>query len=174
MSVQKSIFVIESNDFAAKRLGDGLAAFGYGGCVKIVKNAFEAADSAVIRLSYPIRLGRVLDQIAGVLSEDRQDNILNIGDARLDVYRGFYHKDANSDAVRLTEKEVALLVLLYEAGGRAVSRETMLDDVWQYADGVETHTLETHIYRLRQKIEEDPARPKILQTDDFGYFLVLK
>lgn len=174
MDAQKSIFVIESNDFVAQQLCKGLALHGYDGCVKIIKSISEAADSAAIKLSYPVRFGRVLDQVSSALSDGGQGKILNLGGARVDVHRGFYYKDEHSEAVRLTEKEVALLLLLYQANGEAVSRERMLDDVWQYATGVETHTLETHIYRLRQKIESDPANPKILQTNDSGYFLVLE
>ena len=59
--------------------------------------------------------------------------------------------------VRLTEKETAILRYLYRAGQRPVSRETLLQEVWGYNSGVTTHTLETHIYRLRQKIEKDAA-----------------
>src|SRR5690606_22721894 len=73
--------------------------------------------------------------------------------------------------IRLTEKESHILRLLVASGGQAVSRKRLLDDVWQYADGIQTHTLETHIYRLRQKIEDDPAQPKILLTDEAGYRL---
>ena len=64
--------------------------------------------------------------------------------------------------VRLTEKETAILRYLYRAGQRPVSRETLLQEVWGYNSGVTTHTLETHIYRLRQKVEKDAANPAIL------------
>src|SRR6516162_8023096 len=60
---------------------------------------------------------------------------------------------ANARKVRLTEKETAILRFLYRAGQLPVSRETLLQEVWGYNSGVTTHTLETHIYRLRQKIE---------------------
>src|SRR6201997_126465 len=71
--------------------------------------------------------------------------------------------------VRLTEKETSILRYLYRAGQRAVSRETLLQEVWGYNSGVTTHTLETHIYRLRQKIEKDAANPEILVTEAGGY-----
>jgi DNA-binding response OmpR family regulator len=74
--------------------------------------------------------------------------------------------------VRLTEKETAILRYLYRAGQRPVSRETLLQEVWGYNSGVTTHTLETHIYRLRQKIEKDAANPEILVTEAGGYKLV--
>jgi DNA-binding response OmpR family regulator len=74
--------------------------------------------------------------------------------------------------VRLTEKETAILRYLYRAGQQAVSRETLLQEVWGYNSGVTTHTLETHVYRLRQKVEQDAANPSILVTDSGGYKLV--
>ena len=59
--------------------------------------------------------------------------------------------------IRLTEKETSILKYLYRAGDRPVGRDTLLGEVWGYNAGVTTHTLETHIYRLRQKIERDPS-----------------
>ncbi len=74
--------------------------------------------------------------------------------------------------IRLTEKETAILRYLYRAGQKSVSRETLLQEVWGYNSGVTTHTLETHVYRLRQKVEKDAANPAILITDAGGYKLV--
>ena len=73
--------------------------------------------------------------------------------------------------IHLTEKETAILRYLYRAG-ETVPRETLLQEVWGYNSGVTTHTLETHIYRLRQKIEKDAAAPAILVTEAGGYKLV--
>jgi DNA-binding response OmpR family regulator len=70
------------------------------------------------------------------------------------------------------EKETAILRFLYRAGLRPISREVLLQEVWGYNSGVTTHTLETHIYRLRQKIEKDAASPEILVTEAGGYKLV--
>jgi DNA-binding response OmpR family regulator len=74
--------------------------------------------------------------------------------------------------LRLTEKETSILRYLYRAGERPASRERLLQEVWGYNSGVTTHTLETHIYRLRQKIEKDAAAPAILVTSAGGYKLV--
>jgi DNA-binding response OmpR family regulator len=73
--------------------------------------------------------------------------------------------------VRLTEKETAILKYLYRAGDRIVTRDILLSEVWGYNSGVTTHTLETHIYRLRQKIERDPSRAELLVTEAGGYKL---
>ena len=74
--------------------------------------------------------------------------------------------------LRLTEKETAILRFLYRAGQDVVSREILLKEVWGYNAAVTTHTLETHIYRLRQKIEIDPTKAVLLVTEAGGYKLV--
>ena len=79
---------------------------------------------------------------------------------------------ADGTKLRLTEKETAILRYLYRAGQQTVAREVLLKEVWGYNAAVTTHTLETHIYRLRQKIETDPTRAAMLVTDAGGYKLV--
>ncbi len=74
--------------------------------------------------------------------------------------------------VRLTEKETAILKYLHRAGDQAIARDVLLGEVWGYNAAVTTHTLETHVYRLRQKIERDPAHAEILVTETGGYRLV--
>ncbi|MEZ5896234.1 MAG: response regulator transcription factor [Parvularculaceae bacterium] len=75
--------------------------------------------------------------------------------------------------IRLTEKEASILKFLYRAGGKPVTRDVLLDEVWGYNSGVTTHTLETHVYRLRQKIEPDPSSASLLLTEAGGYRLAL-
>ena len=79
--------------------------------------------------------------------------------------------DPQGRKVRLTEKETSILKYLYRAGEKPVSREELLAEVWGYNAGVTTHTLETHVYRLRQKIETDPASARLLLTEAGGYRL---
>ena len=78
---------------------------------------------------------------------------------------------ARNRKVRLTDKECAILRFLYRAGGKPVPRQTLLHEVWGYSSGVTTHTLETHMYRLRQKIEADPTQPRLLLTEPGCYRL---
>jgi len=73
--------------------------------------------------------------------------------------------------LRLTEKETNILKFLYRAGDKVVTRDVLLHEVWGYNAGVTTHTLETHIYRLRQKIEPDPGNASLLLTESGGYKL---
>lgn len=76
------------------------------------------------------------------------------------------------DMLRLTEKETAILRYLYRAGDGSVGRDTLLQEIWGYNPAVTTHTLETHIYRLRQKLETDPLGGGVLVTDPGGYRLM--
>ena len=73
--------------------------------------------------------------------------------------------------IRLTEKETNILRLLLRAGGETVARDKLLEEVWGYNAQVTTHTLETHVYRLRQKIEDDPSNSELLITETGGYRL---
>ena len=79
--------------------------------------------------------------------------------------------DPSGQKIRLTEKETAILKFLYRAGEKSVTRDVLLHEVWGYNSGVTTHTLETHIYRLRQKIERRPAQAELLITEAGGYRL---
>ncbi|HYS46036.1 MAG TPA: response regulator transcription factor [Rhizomicrobium sp.] len=77
---------------------------------------------------------------------------------------------AEGRKVRLTEKETNILKFLHASPG-TVPRDILLHEVWGYSPAVATHTLETHIYRLRKKIEQDPAKAQILLTEGGGYRL---
>lgn len=80
--------------------------------------------------------------------------------------------DQRGSKVRLTEKEASIIKYLYRAEQKVVTRDVLLEEVWGYNSGVTTHTLETHVYRLRQKIEHDPSNAAILVTESGGYKLV--
>ena len=79
--------------------------------------------------------------------------------------------DERQKKIRLTEKETSILKYLYRAGEKPVARDELLTEVWGYNAGVTTHTLETHVYRLRQKIEPDPTNARLLLTEAGGYRL---
>ena len=80
--------------------------------------------------------------------------------------------DEDENKIRLTEKEASIIRFLYRAEQKVVPRNDILEKVWGYNSGVTTHTLETHVYRLRQKIEKDPSNAEILVTESGGYKLV--
>lgn len=83
----------------------------------------------------------------------------------------FLLQTPDKNEIVLTEKERDILLYIYRQMPNPVMRDALLHAVWGYGDNIETHTLETHIYRLRQKIETDPSSPQFLQTTDEGYIL---
>ncbi|MBO0332777.1 response regulator transcription factor [Sneathiella sp. CAU 1612] len=125
-------------------------------------------------VSKPFRIGVLLARIRSQLRQHEQseDAVFTIGPYSFrPAGKLMLHKET-AQKVRLTEKETAILKYLYRAGKKVVTRDILLNEVWGYNAGVTTHTLETHIYRLRQKIETEPSDAKILITEPGGYRLV--
>ena len=125
-------------------------------------------------IAKPFRLNELLARLRAHLRqhEHSEDALIAIGPYIFKPNVKMLVDEKNKKKVRLTEKETAILKYLYRAGQQAVGRDTLLDEVWGYNAGVTTHTLETHVYRLRQKIEKDPAKAEILVTEPGGYRLV--
>lgn len=124
-------------------------------------------QSDLDHLAKPFRLGELLAHLSAHLGPDAESRALRIGPY---LFRPGAKLLSGARQIRLTEKETNILKFLHEAGG-TVARETLLGEVWGYNPAVTTHTLETHIYRLRQKIEENPGEARILITENGGYRL---
>lgn len=122
----------------------------------------------------PFRLSVLLARLRAHLrqSEHSDDAEFTIGPYTFRPGAKLLLDSGGRKKVRLTEKETAILKYLYRARDRVIGRGTLLGEVWGYNAGVTTHTLETHVYRLRQKIERDPTRAEILVTESGGYRLV--
>ena len=122
----------------------------------------------------PFRLGVLLARLrAHIRQHERSDDALfTIGPYTFQPSARQLYDNENSKKIRLTDKEVAILKYLFRASDRVVGRDVLLDEVWGYNAAVTTHTLETHVYRLRQKIERDPANARILVTEPGGYRLI--
>ncbi|MBT3556986.1 MAG: response regulator transcription factor [Rhodospirillales bacterium] len=122
----------------------------------------------------PFRLGVLLARLrAQIRQHERSDDAMfGIGPYTFQPSAKLLVHNESEKKVRLTDKEGAILKYLYRIGDRTVGRDVLLDEVWGYNAGVTTHTLETHVYRLRQKIEEDPSHAQILVTEPGGYRLI--
>lgn len=180
MSVR--VVIIDGNAGSREKIAEALARHKIEADVTAISDGDEQAGSIWVGVkdevppeglsgyfTRPVRMGALLDRVR-MLGAARMDAgpAFSIGPYILDnINSELRHNDGH--VMRLTDKEKDILLLLGAAKGGVVSRETLLEKVWAYAPNLETHTLETHIYRLRQKIERDPARPEILLTDGSGY-----
>lgn len=122
----------------------------------------------------PFRLGVLLARLRAQLRQHEQseDAVFTIGPYTFRPAAKILISDETGEKIRLTEKETAILKYLYRTGDKTVGRDTLLGEVWGYNAAVTTHTLETHVYRLRQKIEADPTNAAILVTEPGGYRLI--
>jgi DNA-binding response OmpR family regulator len=125
-------------------------------------------------ITKPFRLTVLLARLRAQLRQHQlsEDAVFTIGPYTFRPSAKLLLDETGRKKVRLTEKETAILKYLYCAGDKIIGRDTLLNEVWGYNAGVTTHTLETHVYRLRQKIERDPAKAQILVTEPGGYRLV--
>ena len=143
---------------------------GHSGDADVVRGLDSGANDYV---SKPFRFAVLLARVRAHLRshESSDDAMFQIG--HFSFRPGLKHLvNGKGTKLKLTEKETAILRFLYRAGDQVVGRDTLLREVWGYNAAVTTHTLETHIYRLRQKIEADPANAQLLVTEAGGYRLV--
>ena len=124
-------------------------------------------------ITKPFKFAVLLARIRAQLRQHEQseDAVFTIGPYSFKPAAKLLQED-NGSKIRLTEKETSILKFLYRAGEKVVSRDVLLHEVWGYNAGVTTHTLETHIYRLRQKMEKDPSNAELLITETGGYKLM--
>lgn len=119
----------------------------------------------------PFKFGILLARIRAHLRQHliSEDASYPIGHYTFKPGEKILTNNETEEKIRLTEKETAILKFLKRADGATISREKLLNEVWGYNSNVTTHTLETHIYRLRQKIESEPSNAKIILTESGGY-----
>jgi len=127
-----------------------------------------ANDYVTKPFKFPVLLARIRAQLRQ--HEQSEDAVFTLGPYTFKpAMKTLVTEDDRK--IRLTEKETNILKYLYRATEGVVPRDTLLHEVWGYNAGVTTHTLETHIYRLRQKIEPEPSNARILVTESGGYRL---
>ncbi len=136
----------------------------------IVRGLDSGANDYIAK---PFRMAELLARLRAQLRifENSEDAVFTIGPYTFRPAAKLLQEPARNRRIRLTEKEAAILKFLYRSGTKPVARQVLLNEVWGYNAAVTTHTLETHIYRLRQKIEPDPANAKLLVTEGGGYRL---
>tara|TARA_Y100000588_G_C14116198_1_gene865234 strand:+ start:307 stop:996 length:690 start_codon:yes stop_codon:yes gene_type:complete len=124
-------------------------------------------------ITKPFKLNALIARMRAQLHQHDQseDAAFSIGPYKFKPSSQLLLHGETEQKVRLTEKETSILTYLYRAGKKVVHRDVMLSEIWGYNARVTTHTLETHIYRLRQKIEENPANAVLLLTEPGGYRL---
>lgn len=122
----------------------------------------------------PFHIGILLARIRAHIRqyERRADAVFTIGPFTFKSADRRLVDDETNENIQLTEKETDILKCLCRAKDRTVKRDVLLAEVWGYSAAAETHTLDTHIHRLRKKIEIDPAHPRILIAERGGYRLV--
>lgn len=136
----------------------------------VVRGLDAGANDYVVK---PFRLAELVARLRAQIRafETSEDAVLVIGPYHFRPGLRTLHEPAENRRVRLTEKEASVLKFLYRCSGKPVGRSTLLREVWGYNSEASTHTVETHIYRLRRKIEHDPSSPRILVNEDGGYRL---
>jgi DNA-binding response OmpR family regulator len=150
--------------------------------VPIIVLSEAAAEQDIVRaldagandyLVTPVRLGELKARLRARIREHEtsEDVVLAIGPYHFRPGARSLHEPAENRHIRLTQQEVVILKHLYRAGGQPISRQSLLHGAWRYSVGTRTHTVETHIYRLRRKIEPDPSHPYIILNDRSGYRL---
>lgn len=137
----------------------------------VVRGLAAGADDYVRK---PFRMAELMARLRAQLRsfENTEDAVFAIGPYHFRPAAKLLQRSTDKRRIRLTEKEAAILKFLYRNGQREVRRQELLGEVWGYNAAVATHTLETHVYRLRQKIEADPANPRLLLTGKDGYSLI--
>jgi len=146
-------------------LDEPLAELPTGQCLQLLPTA-EGAGS----LARPIRWQQIASRLQLMIGRSDEEMEFAVGPYTCVPTERLVLDAQGNDLVRLTDKEVQLLRLL-ASSAEPVGRSELLEKVWGYRDDLDTHTLETHIYRLRQKLERDPADPQILLTSEGGYRL---
>jgi DNA-binding CsgD family transcriptional regulator len=123
-----------------------------------------------IQMLKPVRAGAIFDVIRSHDLARRQPPAdIRLGPFFLSTMNHELTPVSGGKTIRLTEKESQILFLLAENGAAGLSRAELMKRVWGYGESIDSHTLETHIYRLRQKIEIDPNTPALLITSEDGY-----
>lgn len=139
-----------------------------------VENTEISSSTELNHIFYkPFSLDAFLNELKSCINfyENSTDGYMRFNDYVLKPIKKEIYNQRNAETVKLTEKEVAIIKYLYKAQDRTVSKNELLQEVWGYSPDVSTHTIETHVYRLRQKVEHEDLSAQLIITLDGGYQL---
>lgn len=143
--------------------------------ILLQKSDDESIENTVLNsvVFKPFSLERLLNQIRARINilENSTEGYLNFNKYIVRPIKKNIYNQRNKEVIKLTEKEVAVIKYLYKCRDRIVTKNELLQEVWGYSPDVSTHTIETHIYRLRQKVEHEDAEAQLILTEDGGYRL---
>lgn len=132
-----------------------------------------SAPGVDAHIARPVHMPTLLSLLRGGLAGRRSGSpSLSVGRWRFDSLARSLSDPGSGAEIRLTAKEAQILDRLLAAAGGIVTRERLLADVWRYAVGVATHTVETHVYRLRRKLAVGEGMPPI-ETAPGGWRLLV-
>jgi hypothetical protein len=129
------------------------------------------ANAPMAFVEMPLRAGCLIDKLQALVTRIRAHKTILIGPYRLspESLEMVMIDDTKKAPLLLTEKERDILCFLGARPNMSIAHEMLLREIWAYKDGIDTHTLQTHIYRIRQKIEQDSSNPRLIVTDEDGY-----
>jgi len=134
-----------------------------------IKDISALADLVIKK---PFRLNKFLDSLKSntLIPKVRRKECINIKEYKLFPVKKEIASTITNNSLKLTEKEIDIIKYLYQIAPKTATKEEMLENVWEYSAEATTHTVETHIYRLRQKVEKDGGSQLII-TENNGYRL---
>jgi DNA-binding response OmpR family regulator len=167
----------DGRDFCAKLRRNGqrmpvIMLTGADGEADVVRGLEAGANDYIAK---PFRVNEVLARVRAQLRsfDNSEHAVLKFGSFKFRPSAKLLEGPGGKHRIRLTSKECMILKFLHRLDGQPAPRTQLLHEVWGYSSAVSTHTLETHIYRLRQKIEADPSQPRLLLSVTGGYRLSL-
>ncbi len=140
----------------------------------LTKNDEFSGDRVHKTIYKPFFLSVFLDTIKSSINifENSEDGNLEFNNYILYPSRKEVLNMRNNELTKLTEKEVSIIKYLYKNKDKVVGKNDLMCEVWGYSADATTHTVETHIYRLRQKVEQENIAAQLILTSDGGYQLI--
>jgi DNA-binding response OmpR family regulator len=166
------VIVDFEDDTSRSRAVERIRRGGFDGPILVLGGAV-AVEFDAESIQWPVRLGALLARMQAHKTARRSGGAVRIGPYELNAADCVLYEAGTGRLVRLTELELKLLNYLIDAGGALVDREQLLEQVWGYRADADTHTVETHVWRLRQKVETDDPATHFVVTETGGYRLML-